>query len=83
MQATNEIAFDQPLVVARKRPSFAFEDVCQLPLVKLPLRRDVGWNQSRRFIRVERCCSRRVLEFYRHSFRALPVSNVSTSSLRW
>jgi hypothetical protein len=42
----------------------------------------MGWNQSGRFIRVEWYCTRRILEFYRHSFRALPVSNVSMSSLR-
>jgi hypothetical protein len=42
----------------------------------------VGWNQSRRFIRVEWSCTRWILEFYRHRFRALPVSNVSMSSLR-
>ena len=82
MQGTNEIAFDQPFVLARKRPVFAFEDVRQLPLVKLPLRRDMGWNQARRFIRVEWSCTRWILEFYRHRLRALPVSNVSMSSLR-
>jgi hypothetical protein len=44
VQDTHEIAFDQPPVPTRKRPVFAFEDVRQLPLVKLPLRRDMGWN---------------------------------------